>query len=152
MVIDVIIANRAIHNSVWLKTSFGIISECNSSRLNRSETENILKEPFPNFNLLSKPVVEPHLSTSVEFVGLFSIEFDFIQQTCQIPASHWKLISIDVVFVTDDLSVIWKSKTFLNSYIKRDHFYLRAHSVCQNAAKIINDPMIYNQQPIVFAG
>ena len=150
MVIDVIIANRATHNSVWLKTTFGTSSKCNSSRLYRSETKNILKEPFPKFNLLSKPVVEPHLSTSLEFVGSFSIKFDFIQQTCQIPASHW--ISIDVVFVTDDLSVIWKSKTCLNSIIKRDHFYLRTHSVCQNAAKIINDPMIYKQQPIVFAG
>ena len=90
MVIDVIIANRATHNSVWLKTTFGTSSKCNSSRLYRSETKNILKEPFPKFNLLSKPVVEPHLSTSLEFVGSFSIKFDFIQQTCQIPASHWK--------------------------------------------------------------
>ena len=83
----------------------------------QSQTGNILQEPFPDFNLFSKSVVEPHLSMSVEFAGslLIIIEFDFEQQTSQIPASHLRVISGEVLFVRDELSVILKSKTFLIS-------------------------------------
>ena len=51
---------------------------------------------------------------SVEFAGslLINIEFDFEQQTSQIPASHLRVISGEVLFVRDELSVVLKSKSF----------------------------------------